>query len=87
MQAWESLSTTTMSSTPASAGMMPVLARYPEPNTHAASAPFSFASFASSSANSGWLPVTSLDAPAPTPYFSVASTAAALIAWCWLRFR
>ena len=66
-QAWARESMKMTSLVPTRVGITPVLARYPEPNTQAASVPFRRASRFSRSPSRGWSPVTSREAPAPAP--------------------
>ena len=76
MLAWLSSSEKTTPSRPASAATVPVLARYPEPNSSAASEPLNSASRSSSLRCSDIEPEINRDAPAPAPKRSAASAAA-----------
>ena len=75
--AWQKWSARTRSWRPKSAGMIPMFAWYPELKTSALSV---LLNAATSSSSSWWIerfPLIRRDAPAPTPYRSRASLAAA----------
>ena len=67
MLAWLSSSEKTTSPGPASAATVPVFARYPEPNSSAASVPLKSASRCSSVRWGAIVPEISREAPAPAP--------------------
>ncbi len=76
--AWASLSSTTVSPLPTSAGIVPSAAANPLLKTSAASVSFHPARSASSASVAESVPVTSREAPAPVPRRAVASRAASI---------